>query len=59
MSVFNSSRLLGKTVLVTGASSGIGAATAVLFAKGGSNVIVTARRADALQKVVERCIAAH
>ncbi|KAI6036600.1 NAD-P-binding protein [Pisolithus microcarpus] len=51
MSVFNSSRLLGKTVLVTGASSGIGA--------GGSNVIVTARRADALQKVVERCIAAH
>lgn len=59
MSVFNSSRLLGKTVLVTGASSGIGAATAVLFAKGGSNVIVTARRADALQKVVERCVAAH
>ncbi|KAI6039056.1 NAD-P-binding protein [Pisolithus marmoratus] len=59
MSVFNSSRLHGKTVLITGASSGIGAATAVLFAKGGSNVIATARRADTLQKVVERCVAAH
>ncbi|KAH7889712.1 NAD(P)-binding protein [Phlebopus sp. FC_14] len=59
MSVFNASRLLGKTVLITGASSGIGTATAVLFAKGGSNVILTARRADALQKVVETCVTAH
>jgi len=53
MSVFNSSRLLGKTVLITGASGGIGAATALLFAKAGSNLILLARRADALQKVVE------
>ncbi|TFK76463.1 NAD(P)-binding protein [Pluteus cervinus] len=59
MSVFNASRLLGKTVLVTGASSGIGAATAVLFAKGGANVILLARRADALQKVQEECRVAH
>lgn len=59
MTVFNASRLLGKTVLITGASSGIGAATAVLFAKGGSNVILTARRADALQKVADECTAAH
>ncbi|KAI6143205.1 NAD-P-binding protein [Pisolithus tinctorius] len=48
MSVFNSSHLLRKSVLVTGASSGIGMATAVLFAK-----------VDALQKVVERCVAVH
>jgi len=45
--------------LVTGASSGIGAATAVLFAKGGANVILIARRADALSKVSDACVAAH
>jgi 3-hydroxy acid dehydrogenase/malonic semialdehyde reductase len=55
MSVFNASRLLGKTVLVTGASSGIGAATAVLFAKGGANVILVARRLDALKNVTDAC----
>jgi len=59
MSVFNSSRLIGKTVLITGASSGIGAATAVLFAKGGSNVILAARRVDALQKVADQCTTAY
>jgi len=59
MSVFNATRIIGKTVLVTGASSGIGAATAILFAKGGANVILLARRADALSKVSEACVAAH
>ncbi|KAI0646988.1 NAD-P-binding protein [Trametes meyenii] len=59
MSVFNASRLVGKTVLVTGASAGIGAATAVLFAKGGSNVILAARRVEALKSVAEACAAAH
>ncbi|KAF9053656.1 NAD(P)-binding protein [Hymenopellis radicata] len=59
MSVFNASRLLGKTVIVTGASSGIGAATAILFAKGGSNVILVARRAEALKKVNDACVSAH
>jgi 3-hydroxy acid dehydrogenase/malonic semialdehyde reductase len=59
MSVFNTSRLAGKTVLLTGASSGIGAATAVLFAKAGSNVILLARRIETLAVVADACIAAH
>ncbi|KAI0818603.1 NAD-P-binding protein [Irpex lacteus] len=59
MSIFNVSRLQDKVVLVTGASAGIGAATAVLFAKAGANVILSARRTDALQKITEACVAAH
>ena len=33
MSVFNASRLLGKTVLVTGASAGIGAVSTIADAR--------------------------
>lgn len=39
-----------KTILVTGASSGIGQTTAVSCSKLGANVIVTARKADSLQE---------
>ncbi|KAJ7172494.1 hypothetical protein C8R46DRAFT_1086155 [Mycena filopes] len=59
MSIFNASRLLNKTILITGASSGIGAATAVLFAKAGTNIILLARRADALKSVQQACVDAH
>ncbi len=37
--------------LITGASSGIGKATAETFAKNGYNLIITGRRADRLQKL--------
>jgi NAD(P)-dependent dehydrogenase (short-subunit alcohol dehydrogenase family) len=43
---------MNKTAIVTGASSGIGYATARLFAREGANVIVTARRSDALNALV-------
>ncbi|KAJ7046762.1 hypothetical protein C8F04DRAFT_986901 [Mycena alexandri] len=59
MALFNASRLLGKTVLITGASSGIGAATAVLFAKAGTNILLLARREDALNSVQQACVDAH
>ena len=38
-----------KTAFVTGATSGIGKATAALFAKNGYHVIITGRREDRLQ----------
>lgn len=41
----------GKRVLVTGASSGIGRATALAFAAAGSDVALVARRAEALAQV--------
>ena len=39
----------GKVALVTGATSGIGAATAVAYAQAGARVMLTGRRADAAE----------
>lgn len=44
--------LKNKTFIVTGASSGIGAAAALLFATEGANVILGARRQSELEKLV-------
>jgi NADP-dependent 3-hydroxy acid dehydrogenase YdfG len=46
-------RLEGKVVVVTGASSGIGQATALALAAENAKVVVAARRADRLEELVK------
>jgi NAD(P)-dependent dehydrogenase (short-subunit alcohol dehydrogenase family) len=50
--------LTGKIALVTGASRGIGAATAVALAKAGAHVVITARTEAGLTEVDDRIHAA-
>lgn len=49
--------LKGKTAVITGGNSGVGAATAMLFAEEGANVVISARRQAALDEVAEKITA--
>ena len=51
-------RLKGKVAVITGGNSGVGEATAKLFAKEGAVVVITARREAALTKVAAEIKAA-
>ncbi|XP_061672028.1 3-oxoacyl-[acyl-carrier-protein] reductase FabG-like [Syngnathoides biaculeatus] len=52
---FKVSSLKGKVTLITGASSGIGAGTSVLFAKLGAVLALNGRNLESLQKVAKEC----
>lgn len=51
--------LQGKTALITGASRGIGKATAFALAAEGANVVLSSRKQDALDEVAKEISAAH
>jgi len=50
--------LKGQTILVTGASAGIGAATALEFARHGARLLLCARRVERLREMEPRLLAA-
>lgn len=51
---YNPFSLKGKTILITGASSGIGRATAVACSKMGANVVITGRNVERLRQTYEQ-----
>ncbi|XP_059419019.1 hydroxysteroid 11-beta-dehydrogenase 1-like protein [Carassius carassius] len=53
---FDPESVRGARVLITGASSGIGEQMAYHYAKFGAQIVITARRENALKTVVQKCV---
>ncbi|CAH2293213.1 hydroxysteroid 11-beta-dehydrogenase 1 isoform X1 [Pelobates cultripes] len=56
MESFDPESIANARVLVTGASTGIGEEIAYHYAKAGAQLVITARREQALQKVKAKCL---
>lgn len=54
-STFKRGVLKGKTIVITGASSGVGYAAALAFARHETKLVLAARREEALKDVVKQC----
>lgn len=54
--LLNPMAIAGKRILVTGASSGIGRASAILFSQLGARVVLLARRESALQETLDAMV---
>ncbi len=52
---FDPETVKGKNVIITGASAGIGEQMAYHYARLGANIVITARREQQLQTVIEKC----
>jgi short-subunit dehydrogenase len=50
--------IAGRVVIITGASSGIGAAAAIELSRQGASVVLAARRVEKLEAIAEKCRAA-
>ena len=48
-------QLQGKTIWITGASSGVGEGMATVFHREGADIIISARREDELERVKNTC----
>ncbi|XP_041463603.1 3-oxoacyl-[acyl-carrier-protein] reductase FabG-like isoform X1 [Lytechinus variegatus] len=51
-----STSLAGKVAIITGASSGIGAATSILFSRLGSKLVLAGRKEDNLKRTRDACM---
>lgn len=56
MNEYNPFTLIGKTILVTGASSGIGKATAIECSRMGAKVVLTARNEERLKETISQMV---
>lgn len=56
---FYAMNIENKTVIISGASRGIGRATALKLAEHGANVVITARNADELNQLVKEATEGH
>ncbi len=52
---FDPDTVRGKNIVITGSSTGIGEQMAYHYARLGANVLITARREERLQQVIEKC----